>query len=296
MKTALLALAGVLIAAPAAATAECREVGRLESVKATFNSPVLIADGHVRHPDGSRSALKELSTRLCAGDQIVVAAPGLTVGYSLVGREDLEWVSREASPARVPDVPSPTPAQCTLPACQRVARLRGAVRYQVHRFAAKTDVRGPLTSMYIPSVAQFLPWDAPVAAVVWQGGSAEVRVDGRAKPATVLFDLIDVPRKSAFDLSVGAEFDPGALTWRVERVRPAPPGPPGFGANGPPSDEDRVERDLWLLEDGAGRAPWRLYAISDIAVLKDRCLVADLAWREIVNGQYSADSAVSPGP
>lgn len=278
-----------LLATPGLTFAACHEVGRIETVTANF--PVLISDGYVLHGDGARTALRELTTRVCADDRIVVMTREVKVEYSLIGADRLFAVTSANSPAQAPPAQIAGAGPCTLPACLRSNRVKSQPWLPAMRFSSKAGgVEAPLASPYIPVGRQRLPQDLRSLALTWTGPDATVTIDGQAAPTRAGFIIAAAPAADAFVITVTAKGAPAALAWSAVRTRAQPPAPPGFGAQGAPTDEDRVERDLWLLEDGPGHAEWRLFAVSDIASMRERRLAADLAWRRLVQGAYDASA------
>lgn len=142
-------------------------------------------------------------------------------------------------------------------------------------------------SPYLPTGQQKIPQHAPTElAVIWSGGPGTVLLDGSPIGVSAsVFKVMGLPKPNAFDLAVKGE-DGQVLHWSVKVVPQTPPAPKGYGALGPPSSEERLERPLWLPEPGREGEVWRLFAISEIAALRTTSLAADLAWRQVATGQY----------
>jgi hypothetical protein len=278
-----LAIGGV----SAAARAEtCAEVGRIETVQAALK-PAL-SDGHVLRRDGRTDPLAPRVTYLCPGDKIVVNSPKLRVSYWLVGSDQTLQVASGSSPALIPDRGLPKPGLCALFGCRHSdSAKRGARPVVIQTIGRPGALPTVMASAYLPPGEQHLPQGVSTdLALVWSGGPGAVLLDGApAGDSPSVFLLLTRPKPAAFDLAVKGE-DGQVLRWSVKVVRQAPPAPVGFAVAGPPSSEDRLERALWLLEPDKDRTAWRLFALSEIAALRTTSLAADLAWRQVVMGQY----------
>ena len=282
MKPILLAAisaAGLAVQAGPSAAQSCAPVGRISQILANYRPS--LNDGYIQRADQPPIPLS-LKASLFPGDGIVVSSPGLIVRY-VIGSEDAFLTVDQAHPmARLPLRPSGR--ACSPPGPFTQAASRGE-RPSIRQMISRGGSEGPVEyAALLPEGEQWLPASVSRIAPVWSGGAADVRVDGRLVQASdVPFVELVRPPSVTFTVEVRGNRG-GKAQWRVGIVQQLPPWPEGSVPKNEVTDDDRLERALWLLNAGAEQRHWRLFALSEIAALRPTSFTADLAWRQIVGG------------
>jgi len=285
----LFALMFVVVSPAFAQQGQKSEVGRVEGVRANFAPD--IGDAYILR-DGRQIAPRAHVLLLYPGDQIVVRVPQLIIDYSEVGSDQLKQVTSQSSPVRLPDSNNVKPGFCTLFNCHLVFNLRQhadwipiVIRTRTHAGEAVPVV----PSRFLQTGVQYLPRDATQIAVIWAGGAGTVRVGQTAGAGSQSgFEILPRPGSDAFLATVTGE-DSGTLTWPVRVVDREPPAPASFSGRAAPSNFDRLERALYILQPSCNCASWHLFAISELAVLRQTSITADIAWRQVVTGKYQPE-------
>jgi hypothetical protein len=275
-----LAAAGLLLGPGSASAQFCAPLGRISEIIANYGPSM--NDGHIQRADSSTDPLK-IKAPLYSGDAIVVTSPGLSVQY-VVGSQDRILSVDLAHP--MPALPARSPGQtCKRPPGPYTRAALAGDRPIIVQTVAHNDQAPTLRAgAALPLGEQWLPGSVSQIAVVWVGGDAGVSID-RQKPIHTLvpFAVLDRPSGPAFHLTVTGDYG-GEAKWAVRSTGRLPPLPAELAGPGPLTDDDRLERALWLLDQGPALGHWRLFALSEIASLKDSSFAADMAWRQIVAG------------
>ena len=284
-------IGAILITASAAFAQSERatEIGRIESVSANFDPNV--EDAYVLRA-GHKIVPRAHVIFLRPNDKIYVLAHQMDIAYSVVGSDELRHVTRESSPVNLPNQGDLRPSFCTLINCDFIMRLRQEATWSpiIVYTRSHAGLEPVMPARFLPAGEQVLPQDAEQIAVIWSGGTGIARVNQeRGARSEASFQILSRPSVNSFNLTLSG--DSGSqLVWPVRIVNIAPPAPPGFDANGAPSEFDRLERALYLLQPFSGRDTWHLFAISELAALRRTSITADLAWRQVVTGTYQPKS------
>lgn len=289
VRSTLFALMLVVVSPAFAQQGQKPEVGRVEGIRANFAPDV--GDAYILR-DGRKISPRVHVLLLYSGDQIVVRVPQLVIDYSEVGSDQLKQVTLQNSPVRLPDSSSVKPGFCTLFSCRLVFSLRQHADWipiVIRTRAHSGDAVAVEPSKFLQPGVQYLPRGATQIAVIWAGGAGTVRVGQNAGVGSQSgFEILPRPELGAFSATVTGD-DGGTLTWSVRVVDREPPAPAGLSGRNALSSFDRLERALYILQPSCNCASWRLFAISELAALRQTSITADIAWRQVVTGQYQPE-------
>lgn len=270
-----------LAALPAFAqpTRTCQPIGRIETVESGF--PPTANDGAIIPDGGGRGVPIRPREPLFAGDRIVVREPSLRVRARLAGVVGFALVD-----ARQPSLQLPgRSVGCSRnmpPWTQRSMRSDAPIPVNTRALRSDASDLGP--SAALPVGRQWLPRGMRQLALVWRGGGATVSINrAAAVTAPANFAVIPTPGDPVFELAVRST-DGRVLMWSVSATGEEPPRPEGWPQSGPLDGQARVERALWLLNQGQNYPEWRLFALSELAAFRTESVAADAEWARIVGG------------
>ena len=278
-----------LVAVSAMAQAQSHnEVGRIEELHTPAGDGIVLkSEAHIVHENGTSEALRARINILYPGDLIVVTANRITVDYSLIGYKDKITVSHINSPAKIPSVATLKPNKCVIFSCDFVMNIGKKTVWNIlpTHTTAHGDELAPVTySLVLGQSDQLITEGTTSLAVVWTGGKATVMAGDSANTVDQPFaTLTSIPTDEHFSVSVKGQ-DGGLLAWSVKRTSSPPPLPEGVASDADiSSDGDRLARAVYLMKPQF--AQWHLFAISEIAALRDHSITADILWRQVVNGK-----------